>query len=134
MRTFLLVENAGPWGVDAWRDSRLPEGVGPALKQLATAARVRPLLVRPGGRVGSDDRIRVYAAHADQDPSAPPEQIERLEAALRDAGVTFTSELYEGAHHGWTMSDMQVYDAAGEQRHWDNLLGLLERRQPVQAG
>lgn len=87
----------------------------------------------PDGPHTGAPRIRgeVYAGHADEDPSAPPEQIERLEAALRDAGVTFTSELYEGAHHGWTMSDMQVYDAAGERRHWDNLLGLLERRQPV---
>jgi hypothetical protein len=29
------------------------------------------------------------------------------------------------------MSDMPVYDAAAEQRHWDALLGLLDRALPT---
>jgi carboxymethylenebutenolidase len=29
--------------------------------------------------------------------------------------------------HGFTMSDMPVYDEKAEQRHWDALLGLLDR-------
>ena len=29
------------------------------------------------------------------------------------------------------MSDMPVYDAAAEQRHWDELLLLLRRHSPV---
>ena len=73
-------------------------------------------------------RAELYLAHADEDPSMPPEQVERLERALSDAGVAYTSEVYAGAHHGWTMSDMPVHDDAGEQRHWDALLGLLDRR------
>ena len=83
----------------------------------------------PDGAQHGAPRIRgeVYAAHADADPSMPAEQIARLEQALTDAGVTHTSELYEGAHHGWTMSDMPVHDAAGEQRHWDALLELVDR-------
>lgn len=92
-----------------------------------------------GGNLGPDDaagpqhgaskiQAEVYAAHADQDPSMPPEQVQRLEQALTEAGVTFTSEIYAGAHHGFTMSDMPVHDAAAEQRHWDALLGLLARR------
>ena len=91
-----------------------------------------------GGNLAPDDgtgpdrgaasiRAEVYAAHADEDPSMPPEQIARLERALDEAGVTYTSELYAGARHGFTMSDMPVHDAAAEQRHWDALLGLLDR-------
>jgi carboxymethylenebutenolidase len=91
-----------------------------------------------GGNLAPDDpsgphtlagriRAEVYAGHADNDGSMPTEQIERFEAALQQAGVRFTSELYAGASHGWTMSDMPVHDAAGEQRHWDALLGLLQR-------
>lgn len=57
----------------------------------------------------------------------PPEQATRLEEALDGAGVTFTSKVYAGAHHGFTMSDMPVYNAAADQRHWDALFGLLDR-------
>lgn len=87
----------------------------------------------PDGPQQGAPRIRaeVYAAHADQDASMPPDQIERLEAALTEAGVEHTTEVYAGATHGFTMSDMPVYDAGAEQRHWDALLGLLGRRLPV---
>jgi carboxymethylenebutenolidase len=71
-------------------------------------------------------KAEVYAAHADQDASMPAE-IARFEQALAAAGVTYTSEVYAGATHGFTMSDMPVYDATAEQRHWDALLGLLAR-------
>lgn len=75
------------------------------------------------------DRIRaeVYIAHADQDRSMPPEQMERLDAALEAAGVTHRSELYAGARHGFTMADLDVYDEAADERHRRALLDLLAR-------
>ena len=73
----------------------------------------------------------VYFAHADRDQSMTPEQIKTLEAALDEAGVTYTSEVYEGAPHGFTMSDTAMYDEAAEQRHWTNLFALLDRCLPV---
>ncbi|MFC7278225.1 dienelactone hydrolase family protein [Paractinoplanes rhizophilus] len=73
----------------------------------------------------------VYFAHADHDRSNTPEQIKTLEAALEDAGVTYTSELYEGAPHGFTMSDTAAYDAGAEERHWVNLFAVLHRNLPV---
>ncbi|MDQ1650518.1 MAG: carboxymethylenebutenolidase [Frankiaceae bacterium] len=87
----------------------------------------------PAGAHQGASRIRaeVYAAHADNDASMPPEQVARLEQALDEAGVTYTSEVYTGASHGFTMSDMAVYDAAAEQRHWDAFLGLLARKLPT---
>jgi carboxymethylenebutenolidase len=69
----------------------------------------------------------VYFGHADQDASMPAEDIKTLEAALDQAGVTYRSEVYEGASHGFTMSDTAAYDEAGEKRHWENLFALLER-------
>lgn len=68
-----------------------------------------------------------YFAHADQDHAMSAEQIKVLEAALDKAGVRYTSEVYEGAEHGFTMSDTAAYHAEGERRHWDNLFALLDR-------
>jgi carboxymethylenebutenolidase len=69
----------------------------------------------------------LYLGHADNDPGNTPEQIEALEKALDSAGVRHTSEVYEGATHGFTMADSAVFDAAAEQRHWENLFALLDR-------
>ena len=60
---FLLVETHGPWGVDAVRDSRLPDEVKERLTELESLHRVRPLLVRPHGR-GVPGTTRVFAASA----------------------------------------------------------------------
>lgn len=62
VRAFLLVEEPGPWGVDALPDSRL--AVGAELQRLARAAGVRPLLVRRHGRSDVDAGRRVFAAYA----------------------------------------------------------------------
>jgi carboxymethylenebutenolidase len=69
----------------------------------------------------------VYFGHADKDPSMTREDIATLEAALTAAGVTYTSELYEGSPHGFTMADTAMYHEPGERRHWTNLFALLER-------
>lgn len=80
----------------------------------------------PHRRVGNITGA-VYFGHADHDHAMTAEQIMTLENALDDAGVTYRSELYEGASHGYTMSDTAAYDEAAEQRHWRNLFALLER-------
>jgi carboxymethylenebutenolidase len=69
----------------------------------------------------------LYFGHADQDPSMPAEQIDRLEKALDAAGVRYRSEVYEGALHGFTQADTAAYNAAAEDRHWRELLALFER-------
>ncbi|MEU8660261.1 dienelactone hydrolase family protein [Actinoplanes philippinensis] len=69
----------------------------------------------------------VYFGHADNDGSMTPEQIKALEITLAEAGVEYTSELYEGASHGFTMSDTPVHNPEAEQRHWAALLPLLGR-------
>ncbi|WP_200210463.1 dienelactone hydrolase family protein [Micromonospora coerulea] len=69
----------------------------------------------------------VYFAHADNDQSMTAEQIATLEKALEAAGVTYRSELYAGAHHGFTMSDTATYDERATERHWSALFDLLGR-------
>jgi carboxymethylenebutenolidase len=69
----------------------------------------------------------VYFGHADQDHALPPEQIERLDRALTEAGVRFRAEVYEGAAHGSTQADTAAYDEAGAERHWAALLDLFQR-------
>ncbi|WP_306214102.1 dienelactone hydrolase family protein [Actinoplanes sp. RD1] len=69
----------------------------------------------------------LYFGHADNDRSMTAEQIAELERTLDAAGVRYTSELYEGAAHGYTMSDTASYNEAAEQRHWEVLIPFLEK-------
>jgi carboxymethylenebutenolidase len=76
------------------------------------------------------DRLKaeVYVASADNDQGMTPEQQQKLDESLTQAGVTHTCEQYDGAAHGFTMADTAVYDEAATERHWDALLPLLARR------
>jgi carboxymethylenebutenolidase len=76
--------------------------------------------------VGQID-AEIYVGHADNDGSMPPEQQERLSAALAEAGVRHRTELYDGAAHGFTMADTAAYDEAATERHWQRLLDLMGR-------
>ena len=68
VRAFLLVEHPGPWGTDALRDARLPDGLGERLRAASAETGVRVLLVRrPGARRGGDGPARVFAAYAHPD-------------------------------------------------------------------
>jgi carboxymethylenebutenolidase len=91
-----------------------------------------------GGSLVTDDRrsphrlapklrAELYFGHADNDGSNSPEQIAALDAALDDAGVKHTTEVYEGAAHGYTMSDTPAYDEYASGRHFRALFDLLER-------
>jgi carboxymethylenebutenolidase len=69
----------------------------------------------------------VYWGHADEDQSMTPEHIATLDRAMDDAGVPHTTELYNGAGHGYTMSDMAVFNEAACERHFEALGALLAR-------
>jgi carboxymethylenebutenolidase len=69
----------------------------------------------------------LYFGHADNDMSMTPENIAQLERALDEAGVTYRSEVYAGATHGYTMSDTPAYDEAAAERQFDELFALLSR-------
>lgn len=76
VRAFLLVENPGPWGVDAVRDNRLPAPVKNGLRAASVRAGVRVLLIRRHHRRAPREDFRVFAAYAD--PVAPWVETARL--------------------------------------------------------
>jgi carboxymethylenebutenolidase len=71
-------------------------------------------------------KAKVLVAGADNDKGFPPEQAERLAAALKDAGVDHRVEIWPGVAHGWTMRDFAIYDAAAADRHFRELVALLK--------
>jgi carboxymethylenebutenolidase len=75
----------------------------------------------------SELRAEVFLGHADNDRSMTPENIATIESALADANVTYRSELFEGAAHGYTMADTPAYDQAAAERHFTELFALLGR-------
>jgi carboxymethylenebutenolidase len=77
-----------------------------------------------------DVRAEVYWGHADQDQGMTPENIATLDQAMDDAGVRHTTEVYEGAQHGYTMSDMGAYNEEAAERHFTALFALLQRAIP----
>ncbi|WP_327291267.1 dienelactone hydrolase family protein [Streptomyces sp. NBC_01198] len=83
----------------------------------------------PVGADGPDSLSKlsaeVHFGHAESDLS--PEALGELNKALGAAGVGYTSEIYPGTVHGFTMSDTDAFDPAALQRHWDRLLPLLGR-------
>ncbi|MEU6040671.1 dienelactone hydrolase family protein [Actinomadura sp. NPDC047616] len=83
----------------------------------------------PAGADGPDSlskiTAQVHLGHAETDIT--PEALGELNQVLDDAGVSYTSEIYPGTVHGFTMSDTDAFDPAGLQRHWDRLLPLLHR-------
>jgi carboxymethylenebutenolidase len=72
-------------------------------------------------------KAEVYWGHADNDQSMTPKQIAALDEAMDRAGVRHTTEVYEGAAHGYTMADMGAYNEAACERHFDALFALLAR-------
>jgi carboxymethylenebutenolidase len=83
----------------------------------------------PVGADGPDSLHRltaeVYLGHAETDMT--PEALGELNQVLDAAGVGYTSEIYPGTIHGFTMSDTDAFNPAALQRHWDRLLPLLGR-------
>lgn len=81
----------------------------------------------PVGAAGPDDlgrlTARVHFGHAESDLT--PEALAELNRTLDAAGLDYTSEIYPGTVHGFTMSDTDAFSPAGRQLHWERLLPLL---------
>jgi carboxymethylenebutenolidase len=76
-------------------------------------------------RLLSEITAQVHLGHAETDLT--PEALGELNQALDTAGVGYTSEIYPGTVHGFTMADTDAFSASGLKRHWDRLLALLNR-------
>ncbi|WP_410626496.1 dienelactone hydrolase family protein [Amycolatopsis sp. cmx-8-4] len=56
-----------------------------------------------------------------------PEAVDELDRALAATGAGYSTEIYPGSVHGYTMSDTDAFNPVALQRHWDRLLPLLHR-------
>jgi carboxymethylenebutenolidase len=72
-------------------------------------------------------RAEFYLGHADHDPSATPEIIAAVEAALTDAGREYASEVYVDARHGYAVPDTMAFHEDAAEQHYDRLRSLLAR-------
>jgi carboxymethylenebutenolidase len=91
--------------------------------QMATAAPDSP------HRVVSQVRCESYFACAEIDQWAPPADIEKLQAALTEAGTPHRVEWYPGVAHGFVFPQrVGVYNQTAAERHWERLFSLFERR------
>jgi len=95
--------------------------------RLATDAPDSPHLLAP------KITAKVLVAGADEDAGFPPEQADRLRAALTSAGVDNEVTIYPGARHGYTMPDLPVYNEPAAERHWREMLALFDETLKVAA-
>lgn len=70
-------------------------------------------------------KARVYVAGAIEDSSFTDEMKERLEEALRTAGVAHIVETYP-ARHGFCVADLPSYDESAAERHYAALASLFD--------
>jgi len=79
-------------------------------------------------RLAGRMRGEVYCGHGEKDPASAPQVMATLEAAFKDCGeVTYRSTLHRGAHHGYSMPDRDVHDAAATAADWTETFALFAR-------
>ncbi|GAB3860933.1 sucrase ferredoxin [Nocardioides maradonensis] len=114
VRTWLLLEHAGPWGAKALRDARLPEGLGSRLQRLAAEHTAKVLLIRRPRARRDPERLTVIAAYAD--PVAP--RLERGTVGdLREVFDLDLGGLREGRGSGLEPADGSVLAVCTNGRH-----------------
>jgi hypothetical protein len=129
VRAFLLVEHPGPWGVDALRDARMPDGIGPELRERVAATGTKVLLIRrPAGASKETAGVRVFAAYADH---AEPWLETTVLDDLREVHDLDLEALAAGRSPGLTAHPGPVFAVCTHGRH-DTC--CAERGRPVAAG
>jgi carboxymethylenebutenolidase len=93
--------------------------------------------IHPGGIVSdaadSPDKMapaaqgELYIAIADEDPYATAEQVAVLDSALKQAGVSYELECYQGAAHGFSFKSLPSYNVEAAARYWQATVALFER-------
>ena len=87
---------------------------------LATDAPDSPHLLAP------KIKAKVLVAGGDEDRGFDDAQKDRLDAAMKAAGVDAEVTIYRGAKHGYAPPDMPVYDRDASERHWRELFALFD--------
>lgn len=71
-------------------------------------------------------KAHIYVAGAIEDPVFPDDMKQRLEEALKQAGVDHRVETYP-AKHGFVPRDERAYTEAIAERHWQTLTDLFKK-------
>jgi carboxymethylenebutenolidase len=71
-------------------------------------------------------KAKILVAGAAEDRSFDEAQKDRLDAALKDAGLDAKVTIWKGAKHGWVPTDMPVHDPGHAERHWRELVALFD--------
>jgi hypothetical protein len=112
VRSWLLLEHAGPWGVDAFPDARLPDGFAAELSARCRAVGVRPVLIRRVGATSSGG-----ACFAVRSGPEPP-WIERTTLdAIGDALELDLDRLGRGERLGLETHDAALFLVCTHGRH-----------------
>ncbi|HWK85247.1 MAG TPA: dienelactone hydrolase family protein [Caldimonas sp.] len=86
-------------------------------------------------RMAPKIRCESYFACAEVDKWAPPADIEKLQAALREAGTPHRVEWYPGVEHGFVFPQRAgIYNQAAAERHWERVFSLFARTLRRAAG
>jgi len=72
-------------------------------------------------------KAEVICCVADNDDKRDPTAKDTLKAAFAAAHLKANVEVFEGCNHGWTVRGSQVYNEAGAEKAWAELLALYKR-------
>ncbi|MEZ5597135.1 MAG: dienelactone hydrolase family protein [Pseudomonadales bacterium] len=69
----------------------------------------------------------VYFGWADNDPTAPREDLATMREALQQAGVRHRIDFYEDAVHGYAPPGTERYNRAASEQHWERVHAMFRR-------
>jgi len=72
-------------------------------------------------------KAEVLCCVADNDDQRDPAAKDKLKESFANAHLKATIEVFTGCNHGWTVRGSQVYNEAGAERAWGELLSLYKR-------
>ena len=114
-------------------------GGGHAVRTAATyPERVQSVVSLHGGKLCTDDersphiylkevKAQLYFGHADHDQSMPLPAIQKLDAELKFQGNNYFSEIYSGAHHGFTQKDLPSYAEEASEKSFEKTMNLFRK-------
>jgi carboxymethylenebutenolidase len=109
-----------------WAAAKFPE----RLRCIASIHGANMATAQPDSphRMAPHIQCESYFACAETDKWAPPADIEKLQAALRDASTPHRLEWYPGVEHGFVFPlRAGIYNRAAAERHWERLFSLFDR-------
>lgn len=72
-------------------------------------------------------KAEVLCCVADNDDQRDPTAKDKLKEGFAASHLKATVEVFQGCNHGWTVRGSQVYNEAGAERAWTELLALYKR-------